>query len=74
MHVKLKIDDFSSATAALQCSLGRHCRRVLVTCLLYCLSLVRFVMSSLLARFLQQVHPAYFMEFPLWNTAGESGG
>lgn len=26
-------------------------------------------MNSLLARFLQQVHPAYFMEFPLWSTA-----
>lgn len=32
-------------------------------------------MSSLLARFLQQVHPAYFMEFPLWSTAaGEIEG
>ncbi len=26
-------------------------------------------MNPLLARFLQQVHPAYFMEFPLWSTA-----
>ncbi len=32
-------------------------------------------MNSLLARFLQQVHPAYFMEFPLWSTAaGEIEG
>lgn len=39
------------------------------------LSLVRFAMNPLLARFLQQVQPAYFMEFPLWSTAaGEIEG
>jgi hypothetical protein len=67
MHVKLKIDDFSSATVAATVQSGRSAQTCTHT--LECLSLVRFAHESIACPFSAAGASCLLHGISLWNTA-----